>query len=67
MVGGPNTQPCLESRGWDHSPVVFELLPTSRPPGIRPGMTASRERGSSLAGSQLTVPELSAGRQARQG
>lgn len=43
-VGGPNTQPCLESPGWDHSPVAFELLPTSRPPGIGPGMAASRER-----------------------
>lgn len=43
-AGGPNTQPCLEPPGWDHSPTVFELLPTSRPPGIGPGMPASRER-----------------------
>ena len=44
MAGGPNTQPCLEPPGWDHSPAAFELLPTSRPPGIRPGPPASRER-----------------------
>lgn len=41
-AGGPNTQPCPEPLGWDHSPAAFELLPTSRPPGIRPGMPASR-------------------------
>ena len=44
VAGGPNTQPCLEPPGWDHSPAAFELLPTSRPPGIRPGPPASRER-----------------------
>lgn len=44
VAGGPNTQPCLEPPGWDHSPAAFELLPTSRPPGIGPGMPASRER-----------------------
>lgn len=43
-AGGPNSQPRLEPPGWDHSPAVFELLPTSRPPGIGPGMPASRER-----------------------
>lgn len=43
-AGGPNTQACLEPAGWDHSPAVLELLPTSQLHGIGPGMPASRQR-----------------------